>query len=389
MKGGALSGLLWPIRLKPLRDELLSSWLMRLSRAYGLNPHSFCSIVWPGQYVWNRDIDHLASPSIIEMLARRTGVSIQRASETTLPTYAGVVFEALTETGRTSWVLPLGIWHRQHLRFGQQFCPDCLEEDEEPYYRRAWRLAFITCCLRHRRALLDRCPKCNSPVNFFYNKAGRENLALCGSCDFDLRLSRSLDDDPSLYELQSQRSLQRTLERGWASLGDFGPTYSHLYFQGLRVISRLLLSPGRRHLLTTVLDGDELTSRVSRVGKHHTLEDHEIDTRRAVVLAAWSLTQGWPNSFVRVCRQHRVRGADVLRDAKVFPYWLERAVRQDLGLPTSPIASKEVASSVSYLKKLGLPLTNQNIFRLLGRTVPPDASKRVKKALRDTGRQFH
>lgn len=389
VKQTGLSGLLWPIHLKPLDDELLSSWLMRLSRAYGLNPHTFCRMVWPDQSIWNRDLDHLASQLVIEILAQKTGVSIQRAWRTTLPAYEGVVFEKLTEKGRTSWLLPLGIWHRRHLRFGQQFCPACLATDYEPYFRRTWRLAFITCCVRHTRALLDRCPKCEAPVNFFYNKAGRENLALCSTCDFDLRRSPPDRVAPSVYEIRSQRSLQRVIERGWSPIGEYGPVYSHLYFDGMRVIARLLLSPRHRGSLKWVLGEEPTYVGAPNAMRHRTLEDHEIGTRRAVTLAAWVLTHEWPKGFARFCRENRIRGADVLRDFSSFPYWLQRGVRDELGLPTQPIAEREIVSSVSYLKKLGLPLTHRNVFQLLGRTAPPDAASRIRKALKSSQEHLH
>ena len=49
-----------------------------------------------------------------------------------------------------------------------QFCPQCLAEDEEPYFRREWRLATTIVCARHGSRLLDRCPACGqglAPIN--------------------------------------------------------------------------------------------------------------------------------------------------------------------------------------------------------------------------------
>src|SRR5205814_803631 len=76
--------------------------------------------------------------------------------------------------------------------FGQQFCPLCLHEDKEPYYRKRWRLAFMTCCEIHAVALLDRCPQCGSPVNFHRNELGDPNVSHavstthCFKCALDL-----------------------------------------------------------------------------------------------------------------------------------------------------------------------------------------------------------
>lgn len=79
----------------------MSSWLMRLSHANGLLPHSFCSQIWPGRAIWNRDIDHLSLPEVTRDLARLTAVSVQRAEQTTLRAYEGIVFENYVLSGRT------------------------------------------------------------------------------------------------------------------------------------------------------------------------------------------------------------------------------------------------------------------------------------------------
>ncbi len=39
--------LIWPVQISPLKDELLSSWLVRASLAHGCDPMSLTSAVWP------------------------------------------------------------------------------------------------------------------------------------------------------------------------------------------------------------------------------------------------------------------------------------------------------------------------------------------------------
>ncbi|WP_321150951.1 TniQ family protein [Aeromonas jandaei] len=60
-----------------------------------------------------------------------------------------------------------------HQGFGMQYCPLCLGEDKEPYYRLSWRLAFYTFCPRHQTLLLDRCHACGAPVAFHRIEQGR------------------------------------------------------------------------------------------------------------------------------------------------------------------------------------------------------------------------
>ncbi len=66
-----------------------------------------------------------------------------------------------------------------------QFCPQCLAEDEEPYFRREWRLATTIVCARHGSRLLDRCPACGqglAPIN----QASLRPQNDCATCGFDL-----------------------------------------------------------------------------------------------------------------------------------------------------------------------------------------------------------
>ena len=62
MSEKGLSGQLVPRHVKPQTDELLSSWLTRVSLAHGLQPRTFGSILWPAKALWTGDIDRRATP---------------------------------------------------------------------------------------------------------------------------------------------------------------------------------------------------------------------------------------------------------------------------------------------------------------------------------------
>ena len=68
-----LTSPLWPIHYKPLPDELLSSWLVRLAHGHGLKVQTFCNLIFGNsQQVWNRDIDRLAPTWLLDQLSYRT-----------------------------------------------------------------------------------------------------------------------------------------------------------------------------------------------------------------------------------------------------------------------------------------------------------------------------
>src|SRR5439155_996999 len=84
-----LSGRLWPLHGKPYPDELLSSWLMRLIRAYGADSHRFCAHVWPGRPAWSRDIDQGRDAAILRVLTAKTATHPTRVLCTPLRGYPG------------------------------------------------------------------------------------------------------------------------------------------------------------------------------------------------------------------------------------------------------------------------------------------------------------
>jgi hypothetical protein len=188
------SKILWPVRFKPLPDELLSSWLIRIAHGHGLKVQTFCNLVFGNKrQVWNRDIDRLAPVWLLEELILRTGTPSKVAYATTLRAYEGWLYRDFRASGVQRWLLTMKMYHRKHAGFGQVFCPHCLKTDITPYFRKRWRVAFSLVCPKHRVRMLDRCPRCSSGVEFHRIEQGKpkqyvaEPLSICHACGYDLR----------------------------------------------------------------------------------------------------------------------------------------------------------------------------------------------------------
>lgn len=161
------TGKLWPVHPHPYPDELLSSWLVRIAHANGEKVQSFCNHEFGTKHqIWNRDIDRLAPEWLLMALSERTATPIEKVRQTTLKRYEGILFDHSVSSGVEKWITPLKIYHRTRKSHGLQFCPECLKEDVEPYFRTQWRIAFHTFCPKHNVMLHDRCPYCGEPVIF-------------------------------------------------------------------------------------------------------------------------------------------------------------------------------------------------------------------------------
>jgi hypothetical protein len=192
-----LTGQLFPVHPKPFKDEVLTSWLIRLAKSNGMKVQTFNRIVFDSKkQLWNRDMDRASYQWLLDKLSEKTSIKKENLYQLTLESYQQQLYNYFSHSGILKWVLPLNIYHRKRMGFGQQFCPKCLEEDQTPYFRKHWRVAFNTFCTTHRIMHNDKCPQCNYPVMFHRVELGKPNafngtpMCICTTCGFDLRNSK-------------------------------------------------------------------------------------------------------------------------------------------------------------------------------------------------------
>lgn len=269
-----LSGELWPAHPKPLPDELLSCWYIRTALANGRKLLSFTELAGSRAGLWWRDVDLSLRQELLETLARRTGTPLERAQQTTLADYEGYLYEQYNPAGFSPWILSARVRNYSRRGLGTQYCPECLAEDPVPYFRRRWRLAWVTVCPKHQRLLSETCPCCGVAVAYHRLYVGRNlrlsgdvPMSICYSCGMDMsagqnhapkdsssqrdewflrkRVSRPSAEPPNTLPLalKYQVFLERILEQGWFEW-EGRPGYSHQYFDVLDGLVRLLQSKG-------------------------------------------------------------------------------------------------------------------------------------------------
>jgi hypothetical protein len=164
-----LSSQLWPIHLKPYEDELLSSWMVRLARAYGVEPVKFWNRVSPDSINVRWPIlDYLPPEKLLTVISRATATSPQRVLETTLLAVGSVQF-----IPRVNALL--------------RYCPLCLAEDAEPYFRRKWRVDAFRICDCHNCLICCECHRCGRPQSLHKISLQAKSISCCSECGVDLR----------------------------------------------------------------------------------------------------------------------------------------------------------------------------------------------------------
>lgn len=328
-----LSGSLWPVHLKPKHDELLSSWIIRLAHAHGYKIETLCCLLFGYRStIWNRDIDRAASPSICTTLSACTGATFEQIKTATFERYEGILFSQVNHHGMTRWILPLGIYHRARKRPALMYCPRCLEEDETPYFRKHWRLAFSTVCTRHQCLLLDVCPKCRAPIvphrvdmlNRCYAVSTGLN-AHCWRCEYDLRHSQAaLVNDPNLVQLQLL--LECILQQGYVAWSGNPSLYSLIFFDGLKALITGLTSVQTIRRLNRSGDFDQqgIFMNWPTLG----LEFSSLYTRRMFFSWLATVIRNWPECFISLVQDYNLRYSDLKGDSKTLPYWYEHLIQQ-------------------------------------------------------------
>ncbi len=332
-----LSGNLWPVHPQPLPDELLSSWLIRSAKGNKQKLQNFTTLAVADLEVWWRDIDKSASLRLLLPLSFKSGVSVERLYRATLWSYAGRLYAEHDPSNSNRWTLRVGHIRRRSRRYGLQYCPLCLAQ-EPLYFRRIWRLAFVTVCPEHDTPLRDHCPSCDAPIAPYKVDVGAHTesrvpsgipINRCYECGADLsavEVSHLEKADTSVSAFQAH--LLSVLDAGSVTLSDDGDLSSVAYFDGLRILVTTLMGLRYTRPFSTYV--------AQRVGLGHvdfdlkaTSNDFEYQPseHRHIVMTmlAW-LMEGWPERFIQAYAQTGMTQPKLLTIWSEVPAWLEAAI---------------------------------------------------------------
>jgi hypothetical protein len=349
-----------------------------------LKVHTFCSLTWPGKQIWNRDIDKSADAGILEVLSIKTGTPIERVRKTTLAAYENILYEKHNTLGPTSWIMPVGVYHRTRKQFGLQYCPLCLAEDEEPFFRCKWRLAFIVSCERHQTLLHDRCPRCGAAVNFHRHELGSPRkfvvdlLTLCHVCRFDLRtIDSRFTTHVTHMESEFTTLLLRAMDAGYVQLSESVQTYSQLFFAGLRQLMKIAAMRNNRVEKLRRAIGEARGLGIyspPTIGSQPDVQEMSIEARRQLLWIACQLLEEWPFRFVELSRKYKVWSSLWLRHldppARAHtlpaPFWFWAVVHEHLYRARYCPSDEEIKAAIRHLKMKRKIVNKSTVARLLG-----------------------
>jgi hypothetical protein len=312
-----------------------------------LKPITLLNAVWGSrQSLLNQDLDNMAPRRVIDILVQAIGVAPQIVVGTTLSDLDGRLTASYNACGRKTWILPTTIKSNDRRRPGLQFCPACLATDRRPYFRRTWRLAFVTACIHHGNVLHDCCPACGETLQPHRSPA----LNFCFRCGADLCEAPLMSAE--VGELAQQFELETILSRGWA-LVPGEPLYSHLYFAIFRQIAALLVNGPRaeafREATARLFGGD--ASGYDKPTPRQPIEYLRLDERRRLFDLVARLIAGFPIRFVAACEKAGILRSHAIKDMPHPPFIYERAMRTYLDRTPYQASEAEVAAAARWLRK--------------------------------------
>lgn len=217
---------------KPFDDELLSSWLFRISRANYTRLSTITQKIFHMKNIHLKDID-LYDFSIIDLNKFREITHCKNISKHQLLQYNGFLEEKINIYGRKRWITPHQRSSKKGTFFGTHFCPECLKK--YGYLKKEWRLMIVNICEEHQCFLHNHCPKCKKELKF-PNLDYEQKIYECHNCKYDLSSIETIKVNIDSIHMQTQRKLLNILECGYYKM------YHRYYYSiGLFYLLRIII----------------------------------------------------------------------------------------------------------------------------------------------------
>jgi hypothetical protein len=343
------------ICLPLLPSESITSWYVRLARANAASLHELGSRIQgkTAHSATTLDLDVLSNRSFALALARATHTPAEVVELASLTNWTWLLS---AEAPGRRWILAPSKMPGRH-RQGRwtQACLACLAEDDAPFFRLYWRMAFVTECPVHHCALLDACPSCQGPLDFPRMDRGLPRpkrhfpLSKCPHCRVDWRIygQRTQASEPTHWALQ--RSVLKGLSGKWTHCtGD--TVWTSLVLDGFYRLANCFRTPlGQRVALR--LSGAQVTSDTSEP-----IERLPADNRRALLRAVAAALVDWPHAFSEAAAREGLTSSHLTERCRP-PWWLDRAIKERLDRAWYGPSSEEQAQARGVLKRRGVNAT--------------------------------
>lgn len=323
---------LWPVHPQPFEDEVLSSWVSRIGSAADLSLTSFRKLCLPAK-ARQIDLDQVDDPEFFETLASGTGVSVEEVRRLGYASDEGRVYSRYA-FHNPEWVAPRTLGDLSKRVPSIPYCPSCLAEDQEPYYRKSWRYAFYPVCPKHG-LLTNDCPTCKRPYSYLHGvrfntgRGGSESIGVCRFCGehFSANPIQGLNERAQIEVIEIQGKIQDALNCGWFEIAGHTPVHVCMYLCGLRDLTNMFLHESYGEAARRWVTAEAGMSFIEKewIQPPASIESLPAATRAWGILFASWLAEEWPSRFVSMVGALRTDGFRIRRPRTAQAAWLRHA----------------------------------------------------------------
>lgn len=349
----------------PKKNELLSSWIVRLSVSNSFTPYAFTSThLRDFYYLLRQDMDFTDKTDFFNLLSYKTGLPVSHVENLSLLSYEGIIFTSDEKTSKRHLILYLTNRGGYNKTYGYRYCPFCLRENE--YLKKEWRLTFSTVCPEHGVFLLDRCPNCNKPLSPFIWRSMNTTHFHCPHCKYEyLNATEYAEKVPeSSKVVHYQEKIYRIIEDRKFSFDD-KEYFSVLFFPVLSYVVRITFNWNK--FKYDLLDREKELLKLCEPSEKRAKYLHRLSVKEHALLftIAMDLLDDREN-FDKFIKDNKVTYSklNMGNDRAYVPFWYEKFISEYK--VSRYVSLEEAKSAVEYLKSKGIKPSFPKLSELLG-----------------------
>ncbi|MFW2503481.1 TniQ family protein [Clostridium diolis] len=212
------------VRFKPFKDELLTSYLVRLSKNNGIDLLRLLNSIKEikDDYIQLSELSvidkipfkHINYNALEKLLGFRIDFLLTNSFYNIIEKFGDS-----SEVERARFISGV-------IRKDCYYCPKCLEE--KMYYRLIWKIEGITNCAKHKCKLLNKCPHCNHKIKYEEITC----LGICSNCGGKLSgdIEKNVENvNYSLYQTYLYESWNKLMYSNYNKMRSQEIAYKILY----------------------------------------------------------------------------------------------------------------------------------------------------------------
>lgn len=352
---------------KPLKDELLSSWLTRMAIEHRRPLSEFISLFirHEGSAIVRTDMDFLYNEKLFQHLVQKSHLSKKEIFNLSLRCEEGYLYTC----DEHDLYPPLQIRKLtdKRMHHGLMYCPQCLAEDEIPYFRKQWRYHSLNICTKHWSLHRVMCGKCYSKIEFSKIKHFKE-LCICHKCGNDLRKSMVAPLESNFeYAIKATKWFEDGLKRGYFIINQ-EKIRSVFVFESFKYL-RYLLDKKEKLVLKNLPLMDEYKTICSKLEHYNSKKNLSIKKELILTSMVYFLFQNYPNNLTEFAVSNKLTHREFVHGFQDMPFWYKKMIDELIPIQNKigrEISESEVIGAIQYLKTKGEVINQKNVADIVG-----------------------